>query len=223
MRLLVAFMPATGTGCWSEIMVLLILPFISAAIGWFTNYVAIKMLFHPRKERDYYLFKLHGIFPKRKSTLAARLGRAVSRDLLSMDMLLKKLDTEQNRANLKETLLREFEDYLVNRFRSGNPMLAMLASDSVIKQVMQRVDTMLDELIPKMFGQIGHKLNEVDIERLVYEKVMDFYDEKFENLLMSVINKELRFIEVAGAVLGFAIGVIQVALVYLSEYYGILN
>jgi len=54
---------------------LYILPFISAAIGWVTNYIAVKMLFHPREERNLILFKLQGIFPKRKAVLADRLGK----------------------------------------------------------------------------------------------------------------------------------------------------
>ncbi len=204
-------------------MILYLIPFISGAIGWFTNYIAIKMLFHPRQEKNFYLFKLHGIFPKRKSTLAKRLGIVVAKDLFSMQMIQDKLDTEANRSELKKAILLEFEDYLVNKFKAGNPMLGMLMSDSVVTQVMQRVETMLDDLIPKLFGSLTAKLGEVDVEKLVYEKVINFSDEKFEGLLMSVISKELRFIEIAGAVLGFIIGLVQVGLILVSERYELLN
>lgn len=204
-------------------MVFYLIPFISAAIGWFTNYIAIKMLFYPRREKNYYLFKLQGIFPKRKSTLAKRLGKVVAKDLFSMQMIKDRLDTEENRAELKKTILLEFEDYLVNKFKAGNPMLGMLMSDSVVKQVIQKIENMLDELIPKMFGKLTAKLEQVDIEQLVYEKVMRFSDEKFEALLMSVIKKELKFIEIAGAVLGFVIGLLQVGLILLGNRYEFLG
>ncbi len=204
-------------------MILYLIPFISGAIGWFTNYVAIKMLFYPRKEQNYYLFKLQGIFPKRKSTLAKRLGKVVAKDLFSMQMIQDKLDTEQNREELKRTILLEFEDYLVNKFKAGNAMLGMLMTDSVVTQIMQKIEAMLDELIPKLFGSLTSKLGEVDIEQLVYDRVMRFSDEKFEDLLMAVIKKELKFIESAGAVLGFIIGLIQVGLIVLSERYEFLN
>lgn len=204
-------------------MILYLFPLISAAIGWFTNYVAIKMLFYPRQEKNYYLFKLQGIFPKRKSTLAKRLGRVVARDLFSMDMIKDKLDTEKNRSEIKKAILYEFEDYLVNKFKAGNAMLGMLMTDKVVAQVLEKVEEMLDELIPKLFNSLTSKLGEVDIEQLVYDRVMRFSDEKFEDLLMAVIKKELKFIETVGAVLGFIIGLVQVGLIVLSEQYEFLN
>ena len=45
---------------------LLIMIFISATIGWITNWVAIKMLFRPHKEINFGLFKIQGLIPKRK-------------------------------------------------------------------------------------------------------------------------------------------------------------
>ncbi len=194
-----------------------ILPFISGAIGWFTNYVAIKMLFHPRKPKKILFMTFHGIFPKRKPTLAKRLGRAVAKDLLSVEVLKNKIDTEENRSKLKETISNEFEVYIKEKFASGNPILSMLAKGSMSKQLVEKVRTMLDELIPKLMDQITGKIQDANIEETVEERVLQFSDQKFENLLMSVIKKELKFIEIAGAILGFVIGVFQVALVIVTQ------
>ena len=58
------------------------LPFIAAGIGWFTNYLAIKMLFHPREPINLGFYTLQGIFPKRQKVLAEKLGKVVSQDLV---------------------------------------------------------------------------------------------------------------------------------------------
>ena len=42
---------------------LLIMIFISATIGWITNWVAIKMLFRPHKEINFGLFKIQEFTP----------------------------------------------------------------------------------------------------------------------------------------------------------------
>ncbi|MEN7551432.1 DUF445 family protein [Rapidithrix thailandica] len=196
-------------------MVLYLIPFISGAIGWFTNYVAIKMLFHPRQERDLFLVKLQGIFPKRKSMLAERLGKVVARDLFTAEMITNKIDTPDNRCQLKKGIMQEMEDYLMNKLKAGNPVVAMFVNDKMIDQIMQQIDKSLDEMVPRLMGQITGKVGNINIEETVREKVNNFSDEKFENLLMSVIKKELTFIEVAGAVLGFFIGVVQVAILTL--------
>lgn len=196
-----------------QIISYILLPLISAAIGWFTNWVAIKMLFRPRQEKDLYLFTIQGIFPKRKKILAERLGVIVARDLFSMSMISQKIDTEENREQIKKAILSELEDYMVNRLKTGNPLLAFFAKDSLIEQITNKIKDMLDELVPRLMNQLTTKLEEINVEELVFQRVMAFSDEKFENLLMAVIKKELTFIEVAGAVLGFFIGLVQVGII----------
>ncbi|MDW7690966.1 DUF445 family protein [Flammeovirgaceae bacterium SG7u.111] len=198
-------------------MLIYSIPFISAAIGWFTNFVAIKMLFRPREEKNYGLFKLHGIFPKRKEVLAERLGKVVARDLFNVDMIVGKLDNEANREQIKTHIEKELEEYLRVRLKASNPMLGMLLNDKMIVQIMEKLSEMLDESVPKLMGQLTTKVKEIDIEEMVYQKVSNFSNEKLEALLMSVIKKELAFIEWAGAVLGFIIGLVQIGIIYLSE------
>lgn len=50
-------------------MKLLLSPVICALIGWFTNFLAVKMLFHPHKPIKIGPFTIQGIFPKRQSWL----------------------------------------------------------------------------------------------------------------------------------------------------------
>jgi uncharacterized membrane protein YheB (UPF0754 family) len=49
---------------------ILLIPILGFVIGYFTNYIAIKMLFHPRKK----MFGLQGIIPKRRKILAKKIS-----------------------------------------------------------------------------------------------------------------------------------------------------
>ena len=68
-----------------------ILPIISAFIGWFTNYIAIKMLFHPKIEKNILGLKIQGIFPKRQKQFAEKLGTLVSKELISFKDIESKI------------------------------------------------------------------------------------------------------------------------------------
>ncbi len=46
---------------------LLLIPIISAFIGWFTNWIAIKMLFHPREPKKYWVSPFRVYFLKDNS------------------------------------------------------------------------------------------------------------------------------------------------------------
>ena len=65
--------------------ILLLIPFISAFIGWFTNWIAIKMLFHPKEPMNILGIKIQGIFPKNQQKFAQKLGTLVATELLNFD------------------------------------------------------------------------------------------------------------------------------------------
>lgn len=61
-------------------------PLLGAVIGYFTNFIAVKMLFRPRNAK--YIGKMRlpftpGLIPKRKSALARALGNAVATRLIT--------------------------------------------------------------------------------------------------------------------------------------------
>jgi uncharacterized membrane protein YheB (UPF0754 family) len=68
-----------------------LIPFISAFIGWFTNWIAIKMLFHPKEPIKIMGISFHGIFPKRQQQFAEKLGKLVSSELLSFKDIEEKI------------------------------------------------------------------------------------------------------------------------------------
>ncbi len=63
-------------------------PLIGGAIGYFTNYIAVKMLFRPHREKKLFGKTLPftpGIIPKRKGDLARAIGNAVETSLFGKD------------------------------------------------------------------------------------------------------------------------------------------
>ena len=78
-------------------------PLIGAAIGYCTNFVAVKMLFYPRREIRLWGHRLPftpGAIPKGKPRLASAVGNIVGRQLLTEDDLAKQLLTEQTEERI---------------------------------------------------------------------------------------------------------------------------
>lgn len=80
-------------------------PLIGAIIGYFTNYLAVKMLFRPYKAKKIGKWTLPftpGIMPKRQPQLAKAIGKAVGEKLFTADdiknAVLEK-DSKQNTIN----------------------------------------------------------------------------------------------------------------------------
>ncbi len=193
------------------------LPFIAALIGWFTNFLAVKMLFHPRTPVKIGPVVLHGIFPKRQKTIAERLGVLVASELISFKEISGKFQDEGNMSEVIKIIELKMDEFMAHKFPVQYPTLALFVTDSIKNKFKANAIAEIESAMPDAIDTFLAKMeNSLDVEQIVYEKVANFSSVKLERLLMSIIEKEFRFIELVGAVLGFIIGLIQIGLVSLT-------
>ncbi|MCB6993970.1 DUF445 family protein [bacterium 210820-DFI.6.37] len=86
-------------------------PLIGAVIGYFTNYIAVKMLFkphHPIRIGGCRLPFTPGLIPKRKDELAGAIGGAVSDVLLTKEDLTKALPSGPIKESITDNLWQQF-------------------------------------------------------------------------------------------------------------------
>lgn len=99
-----------------EIMNVLAGPIIGGVIGYFTNYIAVKMLFRPLKPikiGKYTVPFTPGIIPKRKPALAHALGEAVGNALLNKDELTKVLTSDRMRQTITNGIVKGINDNVI--------------------------------------------------------------------------------------------------------------
>jgi uncharacterized membrane protein YheB (UPF0754 family) len=191
------------------------LPFIAALVGWFTNYIAVKMLFHPKEPVNILgVYKLQGIFPKNQKKVAENIGRMVAEELLSSADLKEKLNNPENILSIKELVEAKIDYYLNVTFPKNYPITAAIVGDKRKTKfkgaVMEEVDESVPAMIDSYMANIEEKFN---VEHIIQEKVNNLSPERLEDLIMKLLKKEFKFIEYIGAVIGFIIGWIQVLMV----------
>ena len=190
---------------------LLSIPFISAFIGWFTNWIAIKMLFHPRVPTKILGITFHGIFPKRQKQFAEKLGKLVSNELLSFKDIEQKITNPNNIKKIMPHVEGHIDHFLRNKLSEQMPMISMFIGDKTIAQLKSVFIAELEILFPTIMTNYMENLqHELDLEKIITEKVSGFSSDKLEEILNAIMSKEFRFVEIIGAVLGFVIGLVQV-------------
>jgi len=191
-----------------------LLPFIAALIGWATNYLAIKMLFHPHEPKKIIGLTFHGVFPKRQAQIAEKLGELVANELFSIKDVAKKIEDLSTQPEALEEVGKRIEKTIRGKLMAAFPMLSMFLSDEMIEKVTTLFKGELEDFLRVSAEGLSSKLEEsVDVQALVREKVQAFSSHKVEELLLGFMEQEFRFIEKIGAVLGFIIGCIQLVLV----------
>lgn len=198
-------------------MLIYIIPFISAFIGYFTNWIAIKMLFHPKEPINILGYKLQGIFPKRQQQFAQKLGVLVANELLHFDEIADKLKDEKQLQALTPTIEAHINTFLQVRLKEKIPVIAMFVTGSTLDKIKDGMMDEINTLLPQIIGQYTEGLKEkIDIEKMVTEKVAGFSSDKLEDILFAIMKKEFRFVEILGGVVGFLIGLLQVAITLLQ-------
>ena len=194
--------------------IIYLLPILAALIGWITNYLAIKMLFHPHQPKKILGLTFQGVFPKRQAQIAEKLGDLVANELFSMQDVAQKIEDLSTQPEVLEEVGKRIEKTIRGKLISAFPMLSMFLSDEMIEKVTNLFKGELEDFLRVSAQGLAVKMEDsVDIQGLVREKVQAFSSNKIEELLLSFMEQEFRFIEKIGAILGFLIGCIQVILV----------
>ena len=200
---------------YSLLIQLIVIPLISAFIGWFTNWVAIKMLFHPKEPKRILGITFHGIFPKRQKIFAEKLGKMISAEFLSFDDIQQKIANPQNLQKLMPMIEGHVDKFLRDKLSDEMPFLSLFIGDKTIRSLKRIFMQELEILFPQLMTSYAvHLQEELDLEKIVTEKVSAFSSDKLENILYQIMSKEFRFVEILGGVIGFIIGIVQVLITY---------
>ncbi len=195
----------------------IIIPLISAFIGWFTNWIAIKMLFHPREPRKLFGITFQGIFPKRQQVFAAKLGKLVSDELLSFSDISSKLTHPDNLKSVMPVIEKHIDRFLREQLPEQMPLISMFIGESTIQELKGVFVKQLEVIFPEVMQTYVNTLkSQLDLEAIVTQKVAGFSSDKMEQILMSIMQKEFRFVEIIGGILGFLIGLLQVFITILQ-------
>ena len=194
------------------------IPFISAFIHWLTIWMALKLLFHPRQPKKILGFTLQGVFPKKQQQIAENLGRIVGQELLSFEDIEQTITNPANVQRILPLADEHIDNFLRVKLKESMPMIAMFIGDKTIGQLKAVFMKELEELFPViMKNYVAHLKNDLDLEKIVVDKIANFSSDRLETMLNQILTKEFRFVEVIGAALGFFIGLLQIFLTLLMK------
>jgi uncharacterized membrane protein YheB (UPF0754 family) len=195
-----------------------ITPFVGGLIGWLTNYLAIKMLFHPRHPTFFLWFRLQGVVPRRQRDLALKIGAVVEEELLKSEDILKAINTEELRAHLAAVVESRLDRFLREKLLRGEFLYERVLAREGFQRVKRSLVTELVNLFPlEVEATLTQLVEKVNIKQIVADRVEQFDFERLEAIVYRVARAELFWVEISGGILGFLIGLIQVFFLWMVQ------
>jgi uncharacterized membrane protein YheB (UPF0754 family) len=170
----------------------LVYPVVGSMLGFITNFIAIKLLFRPKKKT----LGIQGLLPKRKAAIAQRAGDIVNGYLVNSEELRKKID---------KTKLNEAVDRFVEKY--GYKFWDVPILKSVVKKIL--ISILIDKDGYFSRRVIESIIDEGMVSGIVQQKINDFDVSALESLMKKASGPEINFIIFTGAVLGFIIGLAE--------------
>lgn len=199
-----------------NIIAAITLPIIAGCIGWFTNYLAVKMLFYPRKPKVILGLTIQGIFPKRQAFVAEKVGHLVAEELLATEEIFNRINSEKNLAMLKHKLNEKLGSYFELTLVRKYPMIAKLLPEKLKNRIKEEILEEVENQIPSLLrSQVGYLEENLDLRGIIRSKVNMLSSEKLEKIIWDILAEEFKFIEWIGAILGFTIGLVQVLIAFI--------
>lgn len=197
---------------WALTESTLIMPLFGAFVGYFTDWLALQMIFRPVYPRRYLgVFPWHGLFHKRRDEVALDYGRLVAAEILTPANIIHAMMTGPQSDRLFSLIEYEVQRVMDMQMGPAKPIVEFAFGGSLNAMKHDLVRTVRERL-PESTDQIEHYTMEaIDVTGLIIEKMKLMTNEEYENLLRPAFKQDEWKIVMVGAVLGFLVGELQVA------------
>lgn len=189
----------------------LVLPLFGMCIGWFTDWLAIKLVFFPREPR----FGLHGVFQKRRDEVAEQYGALVAREVVTVPNILASILNGPRADRLRALVERAVCETVDAQAAVARPLVATAIGEHRLTAMKREAARLAVERLPGTIRHAETYLTEtLDVGNTIATKMRDLSRVEYEELLRPAFRRDEWKLIAVGAIIGFAVGELQVLLLH---------
>jgi len=190
-----------------------ILPAAGFGVGYFTNWVAIKLVFAPREPVKIGPMSVQGLFHKRQPEVAEAFGRIVATRVLNSDNIVRTV-MESDGAERMNEIVEQRVGELIAKYEA-HPMAALLLPEDQRPALRAEVLERVRREWPKPGGFFHTFAGEaVDLHGELERRMAGLDRESYEGVLRPAFQQDEWKLIAAGAVLGTIAGLLQLVYIF---------
>ncbi|OXM49981.1 DUF445 domain-containing protein [Amycolatopsis alba] len=192
----------------------IVLPLFGVGIGWFTDWIALKMIFLPREPKRFFgFYTWQGVFQKRKDQVAADYGDMIAREIITIPNLLEAVLSGPKSDKLFTMITREVQRTIDTQASVVKPFVAMAVGSRKFQEMKQTAATKAAARIPETIRHAeGYAVNALDVRNTIVDRMRRLNPLEFEQLLRPAFRQDEWKLIAVGAVIGGLVGELQVLL-----------
>ncbi|MEU0792275.1 DUF445 domain-containing protein [Amycolatopsis sp. NPDC005961] len=188
----------------------LIMPLFGLFTGWFTDWLALRMIFYPIEPKRYFGVEWQGLFLKRRAEVAEAYGALIAQEIITPHNVIEAI----LHGPLSDRVLALIQRQLDRELGSvARPLLVFAVGSRKYQDVKLAIAEQIMSRLPETMRYIeDYATDAMDIRNVLVSKMKELSPHEFERLLRPAFEQDEWILIATGAVLGFAVGEGQVLL-----------
>jgi uncharacterized membrane protein YheB (UPF0754 family) len=188
------------------------MPVFGLFTGWFTDWLALKMIFQPKEPVRYLgIFEWQGLFIKRREEVAAQYGALIAQEILTprniMDAILRGPLSDRLFGMVQKQVRRVVDE----QAGLAKPLVVFAVGTARYQEMKEVVARKVMERLPDTMRHIEKYAGDaMDIRNTLVSKMQQLTNDEFEGILRPAFRQDEWKLIAVGAVLGFLVGELQV-------------
>ncbi|RZQ61743.1 DUF445 domain-containing protein [Amycolatopsis suaedae] len=199
---------------WVLFKLPIIMPLFGLFTGWFTDWLALKMIFHPKQPVRYFgLFEWQGLFLKRRAEVSESYGELIAKEIITPHNVIEAVLRGPLSDRVLALIQRQVDSELSRHASVAKPLVVMAVGSARYQGMKRRIAQLIMARLPETMRYIeDYAEDAMDIRNLLVTKMKELEPEEFEGLLRPAFQQDEWILIATGALLGFAVGEAQVLL-----------
>ncbi|WP_431922628.1 DUF445 domain-containing protein [Amycolatopsis tucumanensis] len=192
----------------------IVMPLFGLGIGWFTDWLALKMIFLPREPREFFgLYTWQGVFQKRRDQVAADYGDMIAREIITIPNLLEAILKGPKADRLFHLIGREVQRTIDAQAGVVKPLVAAAVGTRKWQEMKQAAALKAAERVPDTIRYAEeYAVNALDVRNTIVDRMRQLSPMEFEELLRPAFRQDEWKLIAVGAIIGGLVGELQAIL-----------
>jgi len=195
-----------------------VLPVAGFVVGWFTNYLALKVIFEPVEPIKVCGFNLHGIFLKRQKEVSSVFARVVCTEILHIKAMWQAIFTGRLNKNFFAMLRAHTLVFTGKLIAEIEPLgIAAMGAEQFLQMKEDIAQKVLEKIPSVIDASYEYTQEALGMEQTIREEMSKLPSAEFEGVLHPIFQDcEIQLIALGG-VLGALVGGIQILTMFKQD------
>ena len=199
--------------CWILFKQPWMLPAFGGFVGFFSDWMALQMMFRPLQPKKIMGFTIQGLFIKRQNEVAGDYAALISKQLLTSGNMMEELFTGTNSDKVIELVGRHVKQEIDQQAGIVKPLVVYAMGGQKYQSLKEQVAIRIMAQLPDTMKYIeSYAEDAMDIRNTLVTRMQQLTPEEFEGMLRPAFKEDEWTLIIVGAVLGFLVGEMQIHL-----------